>query len=146
MMQSTVEQGNQFLRKTLEAMGLWSETTMQVLRQWLDCSASTAREGLSLSTELHTSILEATKQGQSYIFQRLSELPDAPKHPLDYYQNSLLACVDTAEQVYKLHLGNAQVLLRSAEQVGLVAQQASQRIQESYRELADKLRLLYTPA
>ena len=80
------------------------------------------------------------------MLQRLSELPDAPKHPLDYYQKSLLACVDTAEQVYKLHLGNAQVLLRSAEQVGLVAQQASQKIQESYRELADKLRLLSTPA
>ena len=55
-------------------------------------------------------------------------------------------CVDTAEQVYKLQLGNAQVLLRSAEQIGIVAQQASQRIQESYKELADKLRLLYTSA
>ena len=145
-MQSTADQGNQFMRKTLEVMGLWSETNMQVLRQLLDCSASTAREGLSLSTELQTSILEATKQGQSYLFQRLSELPDAPKHPLDYYQKSLLACVDTAEQVYKLQLGNAQVLLRSAEQIGLVAQQTSQRIQESYREFADKLRLLCTPA
>jgi hypothetical protein len=145
-MQSTADQGNQFMRKTLEVMGLWSETNMQVLRQLLDCSASTAREGLSLSTELQTSILEATKQGQSYLFQRLSELPDAPKHPLDYYQKSLLACVDTAEQVYKLQLGNAQVLLRSAEQIGLVTQQTSQRIQQSYRAFADKLRLLCTPA
>ena len=57
-MQSTTGQGNQFMRKTLEAMGLWSETNMQVLRQLLDFSASTAREGLSLSTELQTSILE----------------------------------------------------------------------------------------
>jgi hypothetical protein len=145
-MQSTADQGNQFMRKTLEVMGLWSETNMQILRQLLDCSASTAREGLSLSTELQTSILEATKQGQSYLFQCLSELPDAPKHPLDYYQKSLLACVDTAEQVYKLQLGNAQVLLRSAEQIGLVAQQTNQRIQESYRKFADKLRLLCTPA
>ena len=144
-MQSTVDQENQFTRKTLEAISLWSETNMQVLRQLLDCSASTAREGLSLSTELQTAVFEAAKQGQSYMLQRLSELPDAPKH-LDYYQKSLMACVDTAEQVYKLQLGNAQVLLRSAEQVGIVAQQASQRIQESYKELADKLRLLYTPA
>jgi hypothetical protein len=134
------------MRKTLEVMGLWSEANMQVLRQLLDGSASTAREGLSLSTELQTSILEATKQGQSYLFQRLSELPDAPQHPLDYYQKSLLAYVDTAEQVYKLQLGNAQVLLRSAEQIGLVAQQTSQRIQQNYREFADKLRLLCTPA
>jgi len=145
-MQSAADQGNQFMRKTLEAFGLWSETNMQVLRQLLDYSASTAREGLSLSTELQTSMLEATRQGQSYMLQRLSALSDAPKHPLDYYQKSLMAGVDTAEQVYKLHLGNVQVLLRSAEQVGLVAQQTSQRIQESYRELADKLRLLYVPA
>ena len=145
-MQSMADQGSQFIRQTFEVMGLWGETNLQVLRQLLDCSASTAREGLNLSTELQTSVLEAAKQGQSCMLQCLNELPDAPKHPLDYYQKSLMACVDTAEQVYKLQLGNTQVLLRSAEQVGLVAQQASQRIQESYRELADKLRLLYAPA
>lgn len=145
-MQSTADQENQFTRQALEAISLWSETNMQVLRQLLDCSASTAREGLNLSTELQTAAFEGAKQGQSYMLQRLSELPDAPRHPLDYYQKSLMACVDTAEQVYKLHLGNTQVLLRSAEQVGIVAQQASQRIQESYKELADKLRLLYAPA
>jgi hypothetical protein len=145
-MQSTENKGSQFARKTLEAMSLWSDTNMQVLRQWLDCSATTAREGLSLSIELQTSILDAAKQGQSYMLQRLSELPDAPKQPMDYYQKSMVACVDTAEQVYKLQLGNAQVLLRSAEQVSMVAQQAGKRIQESYKELADKLRGLYAPA
>ena len=138
-MQSTADKGSQFTRKTLEAISLWGETNMQVLRQLLDCSASTAREGLNLSTELQTSVFEAAKQGQSYMLQRLSELPDAPKQPMDYYQKSLMAYVDTAEQVYKLQLGNAQVLLRSAEQVGIVTQQASKRIQESYKELADKL-------
>ena len=142
-MQSTADQENQFTRQALEAISLWSENNMQVLRQLLDCSASTAREGLNLSTELQTAAFEAANQGQSYMLQRLSELPDAPRHPLDYYQKSLMACVDTAEQVYKLQLGNTQVLLRSAEQVGIVAQQASQRIQESYKELADKLRVLY---
>ena len=145
-MQSTADQENQFTRQALEAISLWSETNMQVLRQLLDCSASTAREGLNLSTELQTAAFEAANQGQSYMLRRLSELPDAPRHPLNYYQKSLMACVDTAEQVYKLQLGNTQVLLRSAEQVGIVAQQASQRIQESYKELADKLRLLYAPA
>ena len=142
-MEGTADKGNQFTRKTLEAISLWSETNMQVLRQLMDCSASTAREGLSLFTELQTSVFEAAKHGQSYMLQRLSELPEAPKHPLGYYQKSLTTGIDTAEQVYKLQLGNAQVLLRSAEQVGLVAQQASQRIQESYKELADRLRGLY---
>src|SRR5262245_29032534 len=115
VMQSTADNGSQFMRKTLEAINLWSETNMQVLRQLLDCSASTAREGLSLSTELQTSIFETIKQEQSCMLQCLSELPDAPKQPMDYYHKSLMAYVDTAEQVYKLQLGNAQVLLRSAE-------------------------------
>src|SRR5262245_33756431 len=145
-MESTTDRGSQFTRKTLEAISLWSETNMQVLRQMLDYSASTAREGLSLFTELQTSVFEVAKQGQSYMLQRLSELPDAPKHPMEYYQKSLTAGIDAAEQVYKLQLGNAQVLLRSAEQVGIVAQQTSQRIQESYKELAARLRLLYASA
>ena len=83
-MQSTADKGSEFTRKTLEAISLWGETNMQVLRQLLDYSASTAREGLSLSTELQTSILDAAQQGQSYMLQRLSELPDAPRHPTDY--------------------------------------------------------------
>ena len=145
-MENTADKGNQFTRQTLEAIGLWSDTNMQVLRQLLDCSASTAREGLSLSTEFQNSVFEAAKQGQSYMLQRLSELPDAPKQPREYYQKSLTTGIDTAEQVYKLQLGNAQVVHRSAEQIGIVAQQASKRIQESYKELADKLRLLYAPA
>ena len=145
-MQNTANEGSQFTRKTLEAMSLWSDTNMQILRQLLDCSASTAREGLSLAIELQTSILEAAKHGQSYMLQCLSELPDAPKQPMDYYKKSMMAGVDTAEQVYKLQLGNAQVLLRSAEQVSVLAQQTSNRVQESYKELADKLRGLYAPA
>ena len=145
-MENTADKGGQFTRKTLETISLWSETNMQILRQLLDCSASTAREGLSLFTELQTSVFEIAKQGQSYMLQRLSELPDAPKHPMEYYQKSLTAGIDAAEQVYKLQLGNAQVLLRSAEQVGIVAQQTSQRIQESYKELADRLRSLYAAA
>ena len=145
-MQSTAD--SQFTRKTLEAINLWSETNMQVLRQLMDCSASTAREGLSLFTEFQTSVFEAAKQGQSYMLQRLSELPDAPKQPMEYYQKSLTTGIDAAEQVYKLQLGNAQVCLRSAEQIGIVAQQVSKRIQESYKELADKLPRLWsgTPA
>ena len=145
-MESTEDKGSPFTPKSLEAVSLWSNTNMQVLRQLLDCSANTAREGLSLFTEFQTSVFEAAKQGQSYTLQRLSELPDAPKHPMEYYQKSLLAGMEAAEQIYKLHLGNAQVFLRSAEQVGLVAQQASQRIQESYKELADRLRSLYASA
>ena len=145
-MESTTDRGSQFTRKTLEAISLWSETNMQVLRQMLDYSANTAREGLSLFTEIQSSVFEVAKQGQTYMLQRLSELPDAPKHPMEYYQKSLTAGIDAAEQVYKLQLGNAQVLLRSAEQVGIVAQQTSQRIQESYKELADRLRALYASA
>ena len=145
-METTTDKGSQFTRKTLEAISLWSETNMQVLRQMLDYSANTAREGLSLFTEIQSSVFEVAKQGQTYMLQRLSELPDAPKHPMEYYQKSLTAGIDAAEQVYKLQLGNAQVLLRSAEQVGIVAQQTSQRIQESYKELADRLRALYASA
>jgi len=145
-MQGTDTSGSQSIRTTLEAIRLWSDTQMKVWRQLLDCSASTAREGLNLSAELQTAALEAAQQGQSYMLQRCSELPEAPRHPVDYVQKSLRAWIDNTEQVYKLQLGNAQVVLRSAEQVGLVAQQASTRIQESYQELADKLQALYTSA
>lgn len=137
---------SQYARTTLEAIGLWSEATLQVWRQWLNCAAGTAKEGLHLATELQTSAVDAAQHGQAYVLQCLRELSEAPKQPLDYYQKSLQAYADAAEQFYKLHLGNAQVSLRSAEQVVILAQQASARIQESYKECADKLTSLYMPA
>ena len=142
-MQSTDR--SQYARTTLEAMSLWSEAHMQVCRQLLHCAAGTAQEGLHLATELQTSTVEAAQHGQAYMFKVLRELSEAPKQPLDYYQKSLQACADTAEQFYKLHMGNAQVSFRSAEQVVILAQQASTRIQESYKECADKVKSLYVP-
>lgn len=137
---------SKYARTTLEAIGLWSETNMQVWRQVLHCAASTARESVHLATELQTSGVEAVQHGQAYVLQNLLELSEAPRQPLEYYQKNLQACTETAEQFYKLHLGNAQVSLRSAEQVVILAQQASTKIQESYKECAEKLQSLYAAA
>jgi hypothetical protein len=135
-----------YARTTLEAIRLWSETNMQVWRQVLNCAAGTAREGLHLAIELQTSAVEATQHAQDCMFQCFREMSEAPKQPLDYYQKSLQACTNTAEQFYKLQIANAQVSLRSAEQVVILAQQASTKVQESYKEYADKLKSLYMPA
>jgi hypothetical protein len=137
---------NQYARTTLEALSLLSETNMQAWRQALDCAAGTAKEGLHLATELQTSGVEAAQHGQAYLFQCLRGLLEPPTQPQDYYQKSLQACTKTAEQFYKLQLGNAQVSLRSAEQVGILAQQTSAKIQEGYKECAEKLQALYASA
>ena len=142
-MQNTEDKGSQYLRTSLEAIGLWSAAHMQILRQLLDCSASTVKEGVSLAIELQTSAFETAQQGHTCMLKQITELLEAPRNPLAYYQQSLMACVDTAEQVYKLSLGNTQVVLRSAEQIGLVVQQTSKRIQESSQGLADQLQSLY---
>jgi hypothetical protein len=136
----------QYARTTLEALSLWSETNMRTWGHMLHCAAGTAKEGLHLTTELQTSGVEAAQHGQAYLFQCLRGLLEPPAQPQDYYQKSLQACTDTAEQFYKLQLGNAQVSLRSAEQVVILAQQTSTKIQESYVEYAEKLKTLYAPA
>ena len=135
-----------YARTTLEAISLWSDTNLQVWRQVLNCAAGTAREGLHLATELQTSVVEAAQHTQDCMSQCFREMSEAPRQPLDYYQKSLQACANTAEQFYKLQLANAQVSLRSAEQIVILAQQASTKIQESYKEYADKLKSLYMPA
>ena len=137
---------SQYARTTLEAVNLWTGMHMQICRQLLDCAAGTAKESLHLATELQTSTMEAAQSSKDYIAQMILELTEAPKQPLEYCQKSLRLCVNTAEQFYKLHLGNAQVSLRSAEQVVLLAQQTGTRMQESYKECADKLKTLYAAA
>ena len=111
-----------YARTVLEAVSLWSETNMHVWRQVLNCAAGTAK-GLYLATELQTSAVEAAQHSQSYMLQCFRELSEAPSSRWTITR-SLQACTDTAEQFYKLHLGNAQVSLRSSEQVVILTQQA----------------------
>jgi hypothetical protein len=136
---------SQFAGRAVEAFSVWADASQKILRELVDLSASTAKEGVRLYAEVQSSAVEAVKEGQAYMLRRQDELPDAPRDPLSFYQKGMLESVESAQRTFKLFEGTAQAMTRSAERLQVTAEQTSKDIQDTFTQLAGKMQSLYTP-
>lgn len=135
----------QFTGRAVEAFSLWADANQKLLRELVDLSASTAKEGVRLYAEIQSSAVEAVKEGQSYVLRRQDELPEAPRDPLSFYQKGVLDSVESAQRTFKLFEGTAQAMSRSAERLQVTAEHTGKEIQATFTQLAGKVQSLYTP-
>lgn len=135
----------QFTGRAVEAFSLWADANQKLLRELVDLSASTAKEGVRLYAEIQSSAVEAVKEGQSYMLRRQDELPEAPRDPLSFYQKGVLDSVESAQRTFKLFEGTAQAMSRSAERLQVTAEHTGKEIQATFTQLAGKVQSLYTP-
>lgn len=135
----------QITSKAVEAFSLCADANQKILRELVDLSASTAKEGARLYTELQSSAVEAVKDSQSYLLRRQSELQEASRDPLSFYQKSVLESVEGAQKAFQLLEGNAQAITRSAERLQVTAEQAGKEIQATFAQLAGKVKTAYSP-
>jgi hypothetical protein len=131
--------------RTVEAFSLWADANQKVLRELVDLSASTAKEGVRLYAEIQSSALEAAKDGQAYLLRRQDAMQGAPRDPLGAYQREALESVESAQKMFRLFEGTAQAVTRSAERLQVTAEHAGQEIQATFAQLAGKVKSLYTP-
>lgn len=136
---------SQFAGRAVEAFSVWADASQKILRELVDLSASTAKEGVRLYAEVQSSAVEAVKEGQAYMLRRQDELPDAPRDLLSFYQKGMLESVESAQRTFKLFEGTAQAMTRSAERLQVTAEQTSKDIQDTFTQLAGKMQSLYTP-
>jgi hypothetical protein len=131
--------------RTVEAFSLWADANQKVLRELVDLSASTAREGVRLYAEIQSSALEAAKDGQAYLLRRPDTIQDAPRDPLGAYQKGALESVESAQKTFRLFESTGQAVTRSAERLQVSAEHAGQEIQATLAQLAGKVQSLYAP-
>ncbi len=136
---------SQVTAKAVEVFSIWADANQKVLRELVDLSASTAREGVRLYAELQSSAVEALKEGQTFLLRRQSDMQDAPKDPFNCYQKNVLESVEGAQKAFKLFEGNAQAMTRSAERLQVTAEQAAKEIQATFAQLAGKVKSVYSP-
>jgi hypothetical protein len=135
-----------FTRNAIEALNVYADTNLKILRGVMDFSANLAKESVSLYAELQSHNIEVLQEGQSAVLRRLSELPEAAKDPASFYQKNLQEFAASGEKIFKLLQSNAQALMRSGEHYWIMSQQTGTKVQESCNELAEKLKALYTTA
>ena len=135
----------QLTSRSVEAFSLLADANHKVLRELVDLSASTAKEGVRLCAEIQSSAVEAVKEGQSYVLRRQDELQDGRRDPLNVYQKGVLESVESAQRTFKLFEGTAQAMSRSAERMQATAEHTGKEIQATFTQLAGKVQTLYTP-
>jgi nucleoid-associated protein YgaU len=137
---------SQITGRTVEVFSLWADANQRVLRELVDLSATTAKEGVRLYAEIQSGAVEAVKNGQAFLLRRQSDMQDAPRDPFTCYQKNVLESVEGTQQAFKLIEGNAQAMTRSAERLQVTAEQAAKEIQGTFAQLAGKVKSLYSAA
>jgi hypothetical protein len=113
----TREMWTQLTGKNLEMMSVWAEANQRMLKEWVEFTSGTAREGLRLYGEMQVQVLEGMKA--------MAEGAYGPQ----------TAC-HLAEE-------NVQTLTRTAERLQATAEQAGKGIQATLTDAVTKTKEIY---
>ncbi len=137
------EMFGQLTGRAVETMTVWADANQRVLRELVELSTATAKEGVRLCGELQQGALETLRSSQSAAAHWQSAWADGPKDPAQLYQKALMTGVDGVEKAFKLMEGQAQAITRSAERLQTSAEQAGKGIQETYIAVVEKMKDVY---
>ena len=147
-MNTTMQGSEMFAQMTgraVEAFSMFAEANQKIMRDLVDLSASTAKEGVRLYAELSSSAVEALKESQSSLLRRQGELQAASRDPFGVYQKAVLESVEGAQKAFKMLETNAQAMTRSAERLQVTAEQTGKEIQATFAQVAGKVKTLSSP-
>ncbi len=147
-MNTTMQGSEMFAQMTgraVEAFSMFAEANQKIMRNLVDLSASTAKEGVRLYAELSSSAVEALKESQSSLLRRQGELQEASRDPFGVYQKGVLESVEGAQKAFKMLETNAQAMTRSAERLQVTAEQTGKEIQATFAQVAGKVKTLSSP-
>ena len=137
------EMFGQLTGKAVETMTVWADANQRVLRELVELSTATAKEGVRLCGELQQGALETLRSSQGAAAHWQSAWANGPKDPAQLYQKALMTGVDGVEKAFKLMEGQAQAITRSAERLQSSAEQAGKGIQETYIAVVEKMKDVY---
>jgi len=137
------EMFGQLAGKVVETMTVWADANQRVLRELVELSTATAKEGVRLCGELQQGAIETLRSSQSAAARWQGAWSDGAKDPVQLYQKALLSGVDGVEKAVKLIEGQGQAIMRSAERLQTSAEQAGKGIQETYAAVVEKMKGVY---
>jgi len=133
----------QLTGKAVETMTVWADANQRVLRELVEFSTATAKEGVRLYAELQQGALETLRNSHAAAGRWQGAWFDGAKDPVQMYQQALMSGVDSVEKTFKLMEGQAQAITRSAERFQTSAEQAGKGIQETYTAVVEKMKDVY---
>ena len=136
----TQEAVQDYSNRALDTLVLWTEVNQKVARQLLDLSATSAKEGLQLLTQVQSANIDALRGAVTAISERQGAVEEFQRNPADWYRNTALAGIEQAKQSFQVLQGNAQALTRYAETVRGTTTEATQAVRDAFETVAIKVR------
>jgi len=134
----------QLTGKAVETMTVWVDANQRVLRDLVEFSTATAKEGVRLYAELQQGAIEVLRDSQAAAGRWQGSWSEGAKDPVQTYQKALIDTVGSVEKAFKLLEGHAQALTRSAERVQTSAEQAGKGIQETCTTVITRMKDVYS--
>jgi hypothetical protein len=133
----------QFAGKTIATMTVWADTNQRVLRELVDLSADTAKEGLRLYSELSRNAIEVLKEGQEGAFRWQSGMRGTGGDPAAWSQKLVTETTQYTQQTFRRAEESMQALTRTAERLQTIMEQAGKGVQESLAGAVGRLKSIY---
>src|SRR6059036_4373834 len=140
----TQELFGQVAAKAVETVTVWADANQRVLREIVEFSTATAKEGVRLYAELQQGAIEVLRDSQAAAGCWQGSWSEGAKDPVQTYQKALIDTVGSVEKEFKLLEGHAQALTRSAERVQTSAEQAGKGIQETCTTVITRMKDVYS--
>jgi hypothetical protein len=115
-------------------MTVWADANQRVLRELVEFSTATAKEGVRLYGELQQGAIEVLRDSQAAAGRWQASWSDSAKDPV----------LDSVEKAFKHLEGHAQALTRSAERFQASAEQAGKGIQETCTAVVTTMKDVYS--
>lgn len=143
------KKAQEFLRhwsdKAVETMTVWADAQQRVLRELVEASATTAKEGARLYAELRQNAIETLRDSQAAAIRWQAAWPEDPRNATAWYQQAMIEGVDGAQKTLRLFEGNVQAITRSVERLQSCAEHAGKGIQETLNGVVSKMKDLGSP-
>src|SRR5213594_4236745 len=94
--------------KAVKTMTVWADANQRVLRELVEFSTATAKEGVRLYAELQQGAIEVLRDSQAAAGRWQASWSGSAKDPVHAYQKALMEGVESVEKAFKLLEGHAQ--------------------------------------
>ena len=139
----TQEMFGQMAAKAVETVTVWADANQRALREMVEFSTASAKEGVRLYAELQQTAIEALRDSQATAARWQSTWSDNAKDPVQACQKVLLDGVEGTQKAFKLLEDQAQAFTRAAERLHTSAEQAGKGIQETYTAVVTRVKDVY---
>ena len=124
----------QLAGKAVKTLTAWADANQRVLRELVEFSTATAKEGVRLYAELQQGAIEVLRDSPAAAGRWQASWSDSAKDPV----------LGSVEKAFKLLEGHAQALTRSAERFQSSAEQAGKGIQETCTAVVTTMKDVYS--